>query len=47
MQNSYFRQIVACKEFATIIDKDTKLFNSAKGKSLPKNICVDPEELNL
>jgi hypothetical protein len=47
MQNDYFRQIVACKEFITIIDKEITFVGPGKTKLPAKHICADPEELNL
>jgi hypothetical protein len=48
MQNAYFRAIVGCKEFASLIDKElgrTIRANSPKRES--QGLNYDPEELNL
>lgn len=50
MQNAYFRQIVSCKEFSALIDKEV----TVTGDYIPPKLSVackaasfDPEERNL
>jgi hypothetical protein len=47
MQNEYFRQIVACKEFTALIDKEVTVTACVRPKPLSKSSCLDPEEMNL
>jgi D-alanyl-D-alanine carboxypeptidase len=48
MQNIYFRRIVSCKEFTSLIDKELGATESLKSpKRESRGLNYDPEELNL